>query len=95
MQWSVTLTFEGANHHPNVSVSGGLDRTARRGEVVMLNANATDPDGDALTYKWWQYPEADTYPGRVTFDDPTSARSSLPRPGRRRSAGRRSTPSWK
>ena len=47
MQWSVTPRFEAANHHPNVAVGGRLDRTARPGEIVTLNAKATDPDGDA------------------------------------------------
>jgi Protein of unknown function (DUF1593) len=77
MQWSVTPRFEAANHHPNVSVRGRLDRTARPGDTVTINVRATDPDGDALTYRWWQYREAGTYPGRVSFSSTGSARSSL------------------
>jgi hypothetical protein len=37
----------------------------------------TDPDDDALTYRWWQYREAGTYPGSVSFSSTGSARSSL------------------
>ena len=28
---------------------------------MTLRAQASDPDKDALTYKWWRYFEADTY----------------------------------
>ena len=27
-----------------------------------------DPDGDAVTFKWWQYYEADTYAGQIAID---------------------------
>ncbi len=47
--------FEGS------SVKEGLNITARRGEKVTLTAEASDPDGDKLSYKWWRYFEADTY----------------------------------
>lgn len=60
--WCVK-SYDKANHRPTVSVKEGLDLTAAAGERVKLHANATDPDGDDLTYKWWQYYEADTYDG--------------------------------
>jgi hypothetical protein len=28
---------------------------------------ASDPASNTLTIKWWQYADADTYPGTVTF----------------------------
>jgi hypothetical protein len=77
MQWSVTSDFDDANHHPVVSVRGGLDRRARGGKTLRLRAVATDPDGDTLTYKWWQYREAGTYPAVVTFSDPDSDQTTL------------------
>lgn len=60
--WCVD-SYEDANHRPTVSVKEGLDLTAAPGERIKLHAKATDPDGDHLTYKWWQYFEADTYDG--------------------------------
>lgn len=60
--WCVE-SYENANHRPTVSVKEGLDLTAAPGERVKLHAKAADPDGDRLTYKWWQYFEADTYDG--------------------------------
>lgn len=52
--------FKDANHAPVVTVDGPLDRTVRPGETVTLSARATDPDGHALTFKWWRYAAADT-----------------------------------
>ena len=54
-----------ANHAPEVSVAGGLDRTAAPGETVTITATAKDPDGDKLTSSWMQYQEAGTYAGKV------------------------------
>lgn len=59
--------FAGANHPPVVTVVGPLDRTARPGTTLALTAKAIDPDGDPLTYRWWQYAEADTFPGTVAI----------------------------
>jgi hypothetical protein len=53
--------YKNANHPPKVSLAGPLDRTARPNETVKLSAEpSTDPDGDRLTYKWWQYTDVDT-----------------------------------
>ncbi|MDA0180092.1 DUF1593 domain-containing protein [Solirubrobacter phytolaccae] len=68
MKWTVTPTFAGANHEPVVSVNGPLNVTAAPGETVKLEGLATDPDGHALTFKWWQYTDADTYPGAVVLN---------------------------
>lgn len=61
--WCVADEFSDANHRPTVAVEEGLDLTAQPGERVKLHADGADPDGDLLTYKWWQYYEADTYKG--------------------------------
>jgi hypothetical protein len=37
------------------------------GEIFGLSAAGTsDPDGDALSYWWFQYPEAGTYEGETS-----------------------------
>jgi hypothetical protein len=52
--------FKEANHAPVAKVKGALMRNVKAGETVKLAATATDPDGDTLTCKWWQYADADS-----------------------------------
>ena len=59
--WCVTPAYEDANHLPAVSVKEGIDLAAAPGETVSLHAEATDPDGDAVTFLWYHYPLGDTY----------------------------------
>ena len=73
MQWSVTPSYAAANHPPEVSVRGPWHWRAAPGEVVRLEGIVSDPDGDRVVVRWWQYEEADSYPGRVALSDSTSA----------------------
>ena len=58
LEWCVR-DFADANHPPRPNVAGVDERTARAGEVVRLDASAsTDPDGNALHFAWFFYPEA-------------------------------------
>ncbi len=58
--WCVKSVAD-ANHPPTAKVAGPLDRTVKPGEKVTLSAEgSTDPDGDKLTYRWWQYDDVDT-----------------------------------
>ena len=66
IDWCTASAFEDANHAPSVSVTEGIDVTAAAGDEVTLTAVGEDPDGDALTYRWWRYFEADTYDDGVT-----------------------------
>jgi hypothetical protein len=75
MDWTTKPPRE-ANHNPSVTVNGSagtapLEITARVGEPVALDAAGTrDPDGNALRYRWFFYPEAGTgIPGRPVFAD--------------------------
>jgi hypothetical protein len=75
LQWTVTPDYADANHEPVVSVPPGrTNPTARPGERVQLVGQASDPDGDNLTVSWWQYHEADTYPGLVSLENPSALR---------------------
>ena len=77
MRWTVSPTFAAANHEPVVTINGPLNVTAAPGETVRLSGTASDPDGNALTYKWWQYTDADTYPGAVALSTPDTSSTSF------------------
>jgi hypothetical protein len=47
------------------------------GAVALDVSRSTDPDGDELAFRWWQYREVDTYPGEVGIVDSRRARASL------------------
>lgn len=59
MDWTV-MSYEAANHPP--VPPPGEEITVRTGEYFALDGSGTtDPDGDALSYLWFHYPEAGTY----------------------------------
>lgn len=72
--WATTPDYASANHNP--VVTGPLSIEAAPGEKVTLNAKASDPDGDELTLKWWQF-RVGTYEGEVTVDSPTTAKPTF------------------
>ena len=75
--WCVK-SYEEANHHPVVSLNTPLDIVAKPGQLVTLDASASaDPDGDELTFKWWQYAEAYTYKGRVSITNENQSTASF------------------
>ena len=71
LKWSVTPHRRDANHEPVAKVLGSrLDIAVKPRQRVRLVGLGGDPDGDAVTSKWWQYPEAGTYGGtRDTRDE--------------------------
>jgi cellulose-binding protein len=61
MDWSIK-PYEGANHPPVVKLGHGDRLTVKSGEGFMMSAaGSSDPDGDSLSYLWFQYPEAGSY----------------------------------
>ncbi|GAA4450038.1 DUF1593 domain-containing protein [Nibrella saemangeumensis] len=57
--------YKEANHPPVVTLTHEPDVLVKPGGRVNLSASATDPDGDALTYRWWQYEEVDGYEKKI------------------------------
>jgi len=56
--WCISPTYDGANHKPDIMIDKGLDIEVQPGEPIVLKASASDPDGDYVDLKWWQYYEA-------------------------------------
>ena len=68
MDWC-TADYSEANHPP-IPMLGHPDHiSVKSGESFVLDASDTsDPDGDNLSYLWFQYPEAGSYKQLIRFD---------------------------
>jgi hypothetical protein len=67
MLWCTKL-FGEVNHPPVPKLAHADALTVKSGEQFHLNADGTtDPDGDSISYLWFQYKEAGTYKGAVSF----------------------------
>jgi hypothetical protein len=72
LDWCVRAHGE-VNHPPRAVLNGDRTRVvlslkAAPGQVLTLDANGTtDPDGHALTYRWWTYAEAGSYRGSIAL----------------------------
>ena len=64
MEWT-TKSYREANHPPVPILDTPEAFTVKSGQSFRLSAHATDPDGDSVSYLWFQYPEAGSYKGRV------------------------------
>ena len=73
--WCVK-SYREANHAPIVNLAVPKDIDTAPGSTVKLSVTgSSDPDGDKLTYSWWQYREPGTYKSEVSLrdaDKPTS-----------------------
>jgi hypothetical protein len=78
MDWASTPEYGKANHPPVVKVAGRLDRNVKGDLTVMLNAQeSSDPDGDRLSYCWFQYKEAGSYKGKIQIGNPCSPQTTV------------------
>jgi hypothetical protein len=64
VDWT-TKSYKEANHPPVITLDQPSGITVQSGKHFGLGARAADPDGDSLTYYWFQYPEAGSYKGLV------------------------------
>lgn len=82
MDWCVKTVAE-ANHNPIAVVNGDKTKdflllTATPGSIVNLSASgSSDPDGDTLSYKWYQYKEAGTCTGDIAINGSTAQNASF------------------
>jgi hypothetical protein len=67
MDWCVK-EFKDANHPPKAKIEGRLQRSVKAGQTVSLSADASDPDGDQLSARWWQYANTDSATAKITID---------------------------
>jgi len=68
MDWC-TKQYREANHPPIPALGHPDQITVKSGEAFVLDAGGTtDPDGDNLSYLWFQYPEAGSYKQIIRFD---------------------------
>lgn len=74
--WCVK-SYKEANHAPVVTLNQARDLRVKPGQTVPLSGSATDPDGEAVSYRWWQYEEIDSYGGKVIIQQPTQAKTSF------------------
>lgn len=62
MDWTIK-SYSEANHPPVPGLGHAAALTAKPGDRVDLSAEGTgDPDGDAVSYEWFYYNEAGTFP---------------------------------
>ena len=70
LKWSVTSDYKSANHEPVIT---GLESiSAKPGQKVILKCKVSDPDGNRVSLKWYQY-HVGTYKGSVVIANPNSS----------------------
>ena len=80
LKWSVTPVYKNANHEPVARIEGPLNIMASAGQKLRLNGYVSDPDGNSVSIKWWQF-QVGSYPNKVEISDPASAQTHILIPG--------------
>lgn len=76
LNWSVTPAYANANHEPTVKIEGPLTVLASAGEIIRVNGAVSDPDGNAVSIKWWQF-QVGSYPNKVAILQPDSLQTEV------------------
>ncbi|HVV53986.1 MAG TPA: DUF1593 domain-containing protein [Mucilaginibacter sp.] len=76
LKWSVTPKYADANHEPIVRIEGPLNILASAGEKIRLNGTVSDPDGNTVAVKWWQF-RVGTYPGKADILNPSAMQTEV------------------
>lgn len=74
--WCV-LPYGKANHPPTVTLHHAKELKAKKGATVQLSGSAKDPDKNAVSYKWWQYEEVDSYAGKISIANAGNSKASF------------------
>lgn len=76
LSWSVSPRYQDANHPPAVRVEGPLELMVSAGETLKLHGEASDPDGNAVQLRWWQF-HVGSYPGSVGLEHADSSQVTV------------------
>jgi hypothetical protein len=74
--WGISDDYSKANHAPVVATPH-LDMVVPPGQRVALSGSAMDPDGNAVTWNWWEYTDADTYAGTISIENANTSEASF------------------
>ena len=90
MDWCVSADRSGANHNPLAVLNGDKSKSVLQlevggGQEVTLSAEgSSDPDGNQLSYSWYQYPEAGTLTATVNLTGTNTTHCSVVTPVNRK-----------
>jgi len=76
LKWSVTPKYTNANHEPIITIEGPLHVLATPGATIKLSGSISDPDGNKVSLKWWQF-QVGTYPNTVTISNGNAAQAKV------------------
>lgn len=76
LKWSVTPKYPDANHAPIIRIEGPLNLMAYPGEKIQLHGAVSDPDGNSVSIKWWQF-RVGSYPNKVSILHPNSLKAEV------------------
>jgi hypothetical protein len=76
LKWSVTTSYKNANHEPVAKIEGPLNILASAGQKIRIIGDVSDPDGNAVSIKWWQF-HVGSYPNKVVISNPYTAQAEV------------------